>query len=271
MDAFSRTQSLVLTDAAAADLIEAASSPWDIVAAIDPQTVVNVAVLSDAIDMQTYPHIRAVLMLGDMAAETIDFALHEAVTSGGIYQELKALAQLAADAALNDNTQHELEADLEELTATYRYVKARVVTGGAVGGPASVLVYGKRGRTVFDGLRVRCFTADITPTKNDTWATYSASLAALDGPSGTALDALSLPINLPGDRKGVHQEIEIIAGAAAAAENIYGLAVYRLQDTTEVLVGGIRFGAPVSIAAEGDYVSHDVVIALPITLPTGLA
>jgi hypothetical protein len=117
-----------------------------VVATVDPQTVANTEKLSDAVDMQKWGEILAIFLTGDMASETIDFKLMECATSGGTYTDItgKAITQRAAHASNNDNLQFIVNLKAEELGAGKRYVKARAITGGATGGPASVVVLGLR-------------------------------------------------------------------------------------------------------------------------------
>ena len=54
-----------------------------LVATVDPQTVINVEKTSDWVDMSKFHQCMFVLLLGDMAAETIDFKLEQATDSAG--------------------------------------------------------------------------------------------------------------------------------------------------------------------------------------------
>jgi hypothetical protein len=119
-----------------------ASERWAVVATVDPQTVVNSEALSDEIDMSKWHEIMAILLLGNMASETIDFALYDCGTSGGTFAAItsKSATQLAAHASNNDNKQIVITCRGDECK---RYVKARTITGGATGGPAAVLVLGR--------------------------------------------------------------------------------------------------------------------------------
>lgn len=115
-----------------------------IIATVDPQTVANSEQLSDEIDMSKWEQIMAVLLLGNMASETIDFGLQSASSSGGSYSNLsgKQATQLAAHASNNDGKQLVISLKSEELGQGNRYVKARAITGGATGGPACIIVLG---------------------------------------------------------------------------------------------------------------------------------
>lgn len=117
-----------------------------VVGTIDPQTVVNVEQLTDAIDMSKFSEVMFVAMLGNMAAETIDFVVKESDASGGSYAALKSATQLAAHASNNDNKQIVISVKSEELTSGKRYLKGSLITGGATGGPAAVLALGMRPR-----------------------------------------------------------------------------------------------------------------------------
>ncbi|MBM4069631.1 MAG: hypothetical protein FJ271_11870 [Planctomycetes bacterium] len=89
-----------------------------------------------------------ILLLGDMAAETIDFKLQESATSGGTYTDIsgKAATQLAAHASNNDNKQIVINLKAPELSAGMRYVKGRAITGNSTGGPACVIALGMKPR-----------------------------------------------------------------------------------------------------------------------------
>ena len=117
-----------------------------IIATVDPQTVANSEQLSDAVDMLKWGEILAILLTGNMAAETIDFELQASATSGGTYAAItgKQATQLAAHATNNDNVQLAINLKAEEMPTGKRYVKARAITGGATGGPAAVVVLGMR-------------------------------------------------------------------------------------------------------------------------------
>lgn len=112
---------------------------------IDPATVANTEVFSDVIDMSKYEQVMATLLLGNMASETIDFKCYSCNSAGNSAVSLKTITQLAANASNNDNTQAIISVRAEELNSvaeTTRYIKFGLVTGGASGGPAAVLVQG---------------------------------------------------------------------------------------------------------------------------------
>jgi hypothetical protein len=121
------------------------SQPSDrvaVVATVDPQTVANAEKLTDAVDMSLWHEAMFVCLLGDMAAETIDFKVKESDAAAGSYAALKSASQLAAHASSNDNKQIVINVKAEELTAGRRYLKGSLVTGGATGGPACVVALG---------------------------------------------------------------------------------------------------------------------------------
>jgi hypothetical protein len=111
---------------------------------VNPATMNSTPVLTGAIDMSKWSEVMAVLCLGDMAAETIDFKAQDCATSGGSYADItgKAMTQLAASATNNDNKQAIITVKSEELNAGAQFVKFRGVTGGATGGPAAIVVLG---------------------------------------------------------------------------------------------------------------------------------
>lgn len=114
-----------------------------VVATIDPQTVANVAKYSDYVKLDTAHRYIAIALLGDMAAETIDFAIVQAQDDQGTGEKpLKAATQLAVHAANNDNAQLVINVRPEELDLAngFTHIRASLVTGDAVGGPAAVLI-----------------------------------------------------------------------------------------------------------------------------------
>ena len=113
-----------------------------VVGTVDPQTVVNSEQLTDAVDMSKFHSALFILLLGNMAAETIDFAVQESDAAGGSYANLKTATQLAAHASNNDNKQLVIAVRSDELSSGKRYLKGRVITGGATGGPAAVVALG---------------------------------------------------------------------------------------------------------------------------------
>lgn len=115
-----------------------------VVGTVDPGTLANTEKLTDAIDMSKFQEAMGVLLLGDMAAETIDFEARESASSGGTYTTIsgKAATQLAAHATNNDNKQIVINVKSDKLSAGMQFVKFRAITGGATGGPAAILALG---------------------------------------------------------------------------------------------------------------------------------
>jgi len=113
-----------------------------VVGTVDPQTVNSTEKLTDAVDMSKWHEAMFICLLGDMAAETIDFKVKESDASGGTYAALKSATQLAAHASNNDNKQIVINVKAEELSSGKRYLKGSLVTGGATGGPACVVALG---------------------------------------------------------------------------------------------------------------------------------
>lgn len=121
----------------------AAGEKLAILATIDPATVANSEVFTDVIDMNLFNQVYAIALLGNMAAETIDFKCYYCDSDGNNATALKAATQLAAHASNNDNAQVGISVRADELVAnSKRYVKFGLVTGGATGGPAAVVVLG---------------------------------------------------------------------------------------------------------------------------------
>jgi hypothetical protein len=112
-----------------------------------PAIVNNTQALSSVVDMSLYQKVMAILNLGDMANETVDFSLRSsnAISGGaltGTVTTRLAATQLAANASANDNKQIILELDSSQLGGD-RYLDARAITGGATGGVAGILIFGE--------------------------------------------------------------------------------------------------------------------------------
>jgi hypothetical protein len=112
-----------------------------VVSTIDPQTVANSAVNGDAVDMSKYHRVAFFFALGDMASEVIDCLVQEDSASAFNVNATtyKAATQLAASASANDNRQVVIEVEAARLADGNRYVRPRMVTGGATGGMASCI------------------------------------------------------------------------------------------------------------------------------------
>jgi len=89
--------------------------------------------------------INLIARLGDMANETIDIAIYQAVdTSGTSAKALKANTQLAASASANDNSVHIISVDANDLDIAggFYTVAGRIITGAGTGGLATIVVLG---------------------------------------------------------------------------------------------------------------------------------
>jgi hypothetical protein len=111
----------------------------------NPAVMTNVAALTGAVDMSRYRRVVAVLALGDMAAETIDFRLEsDTVAAFNVdVQPVVAATQLPAHASNNDNRQLALECHAANLKPGHRYLRARGITGAGTGGVATILLLGE--------------------------------------------------------------------------------------------------------------------------------
>lgn len=118
---------------------------WKVIAARSPALMANAQVLSDVVDMSKYRTVMAILMLGDMAAETIDFSLQtdSAQAFNVDTQTLVAATQLAANAGANDSKQIVLQAVVEKMKPGHRFLRARGITGNTAGGQASIILLGE--------------------------------------------------------------------------------------------------------------------------------
>lgn len=121
----------------------AAGEKLALIGTIDPATVANTEVFSDVVDMSKFHQVLAIALLGNMAAETIDFKAYSCDSNGSNAAALKNATQLAANATANDNAQVLISVRAEDMQASGKqYVKFGLVTGGATGGPAAVAVLG---------------------------------------------------------------------------------------------------------------------------------
>jgi hypothetical protein len=118
---------------------------WKVIGVRNPATLNSTPGLSDVVDMSKYRAVMAILLLGDMAAETIDFSLQtDSASAFNVdVQTLVAATQLAAHASNNDNKQIVLQAVVEKMKPGHRYLRARGVTGNTTGGPASIILLGE--------------------------------------------------------------------------------------------------------------------------------
>src|SRR5262245_27810973 len=121
-----------------------------LVGRVNPQTVNSTEKFTDVVDMSKWGQALGVALLGDMAAETIDFRCYTCASDGSGAVQLKAATQLAAHASNNDNKQVEINVRAEEVISasnqTKQFVKFGLVTGGATGGPACVVALGLKPR-----------------------------------------------------------------------------------------------------------------------------
>jgi hypothetical protein len=116
-----------------------------VVAVLAPVTVVNTEVFTGVVDFGAVQQAMAVLSLGNMAAETIDFKFYSCDSDGSNAAAVtgKAATQLAAHASNNDSKQVIINVrDTDLLASGKQYGKFGVVTGGASGGPAGITVLG---------------------------------------------------------------------------------------------------------------------------------
>jgi hypothetical protein len=112
-----------------------------VVGVLSAITTANVEKFTNVIDMANHLQVVAVLSLGDMASETIDFKCYTCDSDGSNPTALTSATQLAASASANDNKQIVMNVRSGDLLATSKqYIKFGLVTGGATGGPACVVV-----------------------------------------------------------------------------------------------------------------------------------
>lgn len=115
-----------------------------IVGTIDPQTVVNVEQFTDVLDFGQLQQALGIVLLGNIAAETVDFKFYACDSNGTNAVAVKSATQLPAHASNNDLTQLAINVrDSELLASGKQYGKFGLVTGGASGGPAAAVVLGR--------------------------------------------------------------------------------------------------------------------------------
>lgn len=118
-----------------------------LVGTIDPQTVANSEVFSDVVDLSTYLQVMGIVLLGNMANETIDAKVYRCDSAGNNAVALKSATQLAGSASANDNKQILFNVRTGDLIASgAQYIKLGVVTGNTAGGPVAVALLGVDGR-----------------------------------------------------------------------------------------------------------------------------
>lgn len=115
-----------------------------VVGVINPQTVANTQKVSGAIAAKVGVQYLAIFSFGDMASEALDCGI-QSVDSDGTSNaaDITALqaTQLAAHASNNDNKQIVIAFDGADLIASGKsHFRARMITGGATGGPGSCVV-----------------------------------------------------------------------------------------------------------------------------------
>jgi hypothetical protein len=115
-----------------------------IVAVAPPALLTSTPRVSGAVNMSKFSKVFAVLSLGDMAAEAIDFRLESSTTDStftGVVTTRVSATQLAASATANDNKQVVLEVDASQLNGDL-WLRSRAVTSGTTGGMAEVMLFG---------------------------------------------------------------------------------------------------------------------------------
>jgi hypothetical protein len=125
------------------------SEAFAIVSTIDPVVLADAEVLGDWVDVGAWESVVFIFQTGDMGAQTIDFKVEQATSSGGAEaKDLKAATQLAAHAANNDAKQVVIECRAEQLDGTnnFRYVRPRAIGGAAATGPISCVGLGFNAR-----------------------------------------------------------------------------------------------------------------------------
>lgn len=114
-----------------------------VVATVDPVTVTNTELFTDVVDMSKYHQALGILLLGNIAADTVDFKAYTCDANGSNAVALTSAAQLAANATANDGVQVLINVRQNDLLSSGKqYVKFGVVSG-STGGPMAVAVLGE--------------------------------------------------------------------------------------------------------------------------------
>ena len=116
-----------------------------VVGVVNPATVANTEVFTTVVDLGSITQAMAVAMIGNIAAETVDFKAYSCDSDGSNASAItgRAATQLAAHASNNDNKQLVINVrDGDLLASGKQHVKFGLVTGGATGGPCAVVVLG---------------------------------------------------------------------------------------------------------------------------------
>jgi hypothetical protein len=125
------------------------SEAFAVVSTIDPVVLADAEVGGDYVDMGAWESVVFIFQTGDMAAQTIDFKLEQATSSGGAgVKDLKVATQFAAHATTSDAKQVIIECRAEQLDTTnsFRYVRPRMIGGAAATGPIACVGLGFNAR-----------------------------------------------------------------------------------------------------------------------------
>jgi hypothetical protein len=117
---------------------------FKLVAVFSPATINNTEKVTPAVDFSKFSALIAVLALGDMASEAVDFRMESCASSGfgsGVTTRVAA-TQLAASGTLNDSKQIILEIDQSQVAGD-QFARARAIGSDATGGPGCILLFGK--------------------------------------------------------------------------------------------------------------------------------
>jgi hypothetical protein len=113
---------------------------FPLLAVINAATVNSTPATSAWVDVAQYHELFGELVLGNMAAETIDFKIEQAQDGSGTgAKDLKASTQLVAHASNNDNKVLQISVDCARLDSGggFRFARLRAVTGNTTGGPVA--------------------------------------------------------------------------------------------------------------------------------------
>jgi hypothetical protein len=123
------------------------------------------------------------------------------------------------------------------------------------------------GAALFDAPEIILFTNAIQFTTETELA--DLTLATFTGYAPDALGTLLGPGLLANGNRFLHAQVDFVGGAIVApGETVYGYAI--TNGAGNVLYAGETFETPVPFINPGDYLSLDVVLAMPSIWETGL-
>jgi len=131
------------------------SDEYAVVGTIDPDAYAAGTVLSDAIDMEKYDSIVAIVMAGTLGASaTLDASVTQAATSGGTYKAITGAAITQLTQASPDNSDSvaliNVRQSALDLDNDYRWVKLSMTVATATSDAGAVILGRAKSRPAND-------------------------------------------------------------------------------------------------------------------------